>query len=273
MLLPYIHSYVYMIGEISQTHEEHITRFFPSVMTQFVFDFYGDHNRVVEQGHLGLDIRQGTYIKSGIGTWIDLFQKENLSPKRRIKMLKVSLYPNVLYEVFGISPFEIKNEDVSVEAIWGREEGALLYEALDATHTGEAMIEIFEHHFMAKLARKSFSSNALYQNLLVGYNAPSLHTFSQECGYSERWIQKRYLEIFGESFKQIQNNLRFVKALKLINQAAFQGERHLNFTSIAYQCNYFDQTHFIKEFKKFTGLTPSSYFNTFREKIPVSWLW
>jgi AraC-like DNA-binding protein len=30
-----------------------------------------------------------------------------------------------------------------------------------------------------------------------------------------------------------------------------------SFTSIAYECGYFDQTHFIKDFKSFTGLSQS----------------
>jgi AraC-like DNA-binding protein len=30
-------------------------------------------------------------------------------------------------------------------------------------------------------------------------------------------------------------------------------------TGLAYQCGYFDQAHFIKEFRAFTGKTPSEY--------------
>jgi AraC-like DNA-binding protein len=30
-------------------------------------------------------------------------------------------------------------------------------------------------------------------------------------------------------------------------------------TGLAYDCGYFDQAHFIKEFRAFTGKTPSAY--------------
>jgi AraC-like DNA-binding protein len=30
-------------------------------------------------------------------------------------------------------------------------------------------------------------------------------------------------------------------------------------TSIAYECGYFDQSHFIREFKSFTGIAPSDF--------------
>ena len=43
---------------------------------------------------------------------------------------------------------------------------------------------------------------------------------------------------------------RFNKSLGLVLSS---GHR---LTSIAYDCGYYDQAHFIKEFKKFTGITP-----------------
>lgn len=272
-LLSYIHSYVSIISEVEDTKEQYITRFFPSFMTQFVFDFYGSLNEVVEEGSVQLDIDKGTYVKSGIGTWMDFYQKESLAHKRLVKSFKVTLYPHVLYEVFGISPFEIKDEDLSINDIWGEQEGKLLFEELEVMNTAEGMIGVFERYFIQQLSKKHFSFKNISSYLLDGHTYPTLKTLSQECGYSERWIQKQYLEVFGESFKHVQNNARFIKTLRLMNSAVLRGESHLKFVSIAYECGYFDQTHFIKEFKKFTGLTPSYYFHTFRDKIPLSWLW
>jgi len=38
-------------------------------------------------------------------------------------------------------------------------------------------------------------------------------------------------------------------------------EQHqsLDLTSVAYYCGYYDQAHFIKDFKRMTGQTPSIY--------------
>lgn len=273
LLMPYIHSYISIISEVKDTKEQYITRFFPSFMTQFVFDFYGSLNEVVEEGSVQLDIDKGTYVKSGIGTWMDFFQKESSSSKRLVKSFKVTLYPHVLYEVFGISPFEIKDEDLNITDIWGKQEGELLFEELEAMNTGKGMIEVFERYFLRQVSKKPFSKKVFSTYLRDGHEYTSLKLLSKECGYSERWIQKQYLEVFGESFKHIQNNVRFIRTLRLMNGAVLRGESHLKFVAIAYECGYFDQTHFIKEFKKFTGLTPTYYFHTFRDKIPLSWLW
>jgi AraC-like DNA-binding protein len=37
------------------------------------------------------------------------------------------------------------------------------------------------------------------------------------------------------------------------------GKGGSSLTSIAYACGYFDQSHFIREFKSFTGDSPSSF--------------
>jgi AraC-like DNA-binding protein len=36
-------------------------------------------------------------------------------------------------------------------------------------------------------------------------------------------------------------------------------------TELAYQCGYFDQAHFIKEFRAFTDQTPSEYARQMRQ--------
>jgi AraC-like DNA-binding protein len=46
--------------------------------------------------------------------------------------------------------------------------------------------------------------------------------------------------------------IRFNKSLELVLNTT------QSLTAIAYDCGYYDQAHFIKEFKKFTDITPSA---------------
>ncbi|MES2108637.1 MAG: helix-turn-helix transcriptional regulator [Bacteroidota bacterium] len=68
-----------------------------------------------------------------------------------------------------------------------------------------------------------------------------------------RYLQQlvyRHTGLTPVSFNKIN---RFQLGLKLI------AKNESPLTSIAYQCGYFDQSHFIRDFKSFTGVTPSSY--------------
>lgn len=70
--------------------------------------------------------------------------------------------------------------------------------------------------------------------------------------------QKKLIEDFkkyvGLTPKYYQRILRFNDLLKKI-----QNEDQISWTEIAHDCGYFDQSHFIKEFKHFSGFNPKEY--------------
>ena len=72
-------------------------------------------------------------------------------------------------------------------------------------------------------------------------------------GITTRYLHKLVYQHTGLSPKSFDKIHRFKTSLKLI------GENKLPLTSIAYDAGYFDQSHFIRDFKSFTGLTPSAY--------------
>jgi AraC-like DNA-binding protein len=72
-------------------------------------------------------------------------------------------------------------------------------------------------------------------------------------GISSRYLQKLFLHYTGLTPKLYNKINRFQRSLRLVSQ------NELSLTSIAYDCGYFDQSHFIREFKSFTGFTPSGY--------------
>ncbi len=74
---------------------------------------------------------------------------------------------------------------------------------------------------------------------------------AQKFGISERYVQKLFRENVGLSPAALFSVTRFNKALDLILTT------DSSLTSVAYDCGYYDQAHFIKEFKKFTGIKPS----------------
>jgi len=69
-------------------------------------------------------------------------------------------------------------------------------------------------------------------------------------GLSERYIQQLFLDHVGIAPSAFFSVHRFNKSLQLVLSS------NLSLTSVAYDCGYYDQAHFIREFRKFTGITP-----------------
>jgi AraC-like DNA-binding protein len=76
---------------------------------------------------------------------------------------------------------------------------------------------------------------------------------AERYGISSRYLQKIFLHYTGLTPKLYTKIHRFQNSLLLIGK----GDQSL--TAIAYECGYFDQSHFIREFKSFTGNVPSGF--------------
>lgn len=81
----------------------------------------------------------------------------------------------------------------------------------------------------------------------------NIDTVAGRYGITSRYLQKLFLQYTGLTPKLYSKIHRFQHSLRLISA------RESSLTSIAYDCGYFDQSHFIREFKAFTGSTPSGY--------------
>jgi len=76
-------------------------------------------------------------------------------------------------------------------------------------------------------------------------------------GYSQKHLIHILKTQTGFSPKYLQRLDRFQQVVKYLEQH----HNKINWPGIAYEHNYFDQAHFIKEFIHFTGLSPVEYFN------------
>jgi AraC-like DNA-binding protein len=81
----------------------------------------------------------------------------------------------------------------------------------------------------------------------------TMETIATRYGISARYMQQLFLQYTGLTPKLYSQINRFQHSLRLVRN------RHTSLTDIAYECGYADQSHFIKEFKAFTGSTPSGY--------------
>jgi AraC-like DNA-binding protein len=70
---------------------------------------------------------------------------------------------------------------------------------------------------------------------------------------TSRYLQKVFVQCTGLSPKLFIQINRFQNSLVLL------GMQSLSLTAVAYECGYCDQSHFIREFKSFTGFAPSRF--------------
>jgi AraC-like DNA-binding protein len=81
-----------------------------------------------------------------------------------------------------------------------------------------------------------------------------LHQLSDRIGYSRKHFIQLFKEQVGVSPKQYLRIMRFQKAIAAIEKHAF-----ISWSTLALECGFYDQAHFINDFRHFSGFTPNEY--------------
>lgn len=128
---------------------------------------------------------------------------------------------------------------------------------LNADTTSER-IKLIETFLFKQLAYRQTIDNigkSTVETILNANGQFSVNDFSKINNISRRQLTRKISSSIGLSPKQLANIIRIQSTLKslLTNELT-------NLTNLAYENEYFDQAHFIKDFKEFTGLTPKEFY-------------
>jgi len=124
----------------------------------------------------------------------------------------------------------------------------------DITKTDFDNFERFCHKISATLQSRISTGidtrkQILFQALYDTHGSLKIKEYAEICCWTSRQINRYFSEWFGLSLKEYCNILRFRASLHHIKEGKFFPEQ-----------NYSDQSHFIREVKKFTGVTPKELF-------------
>ncbi|OMP79220.1 hypothetical protein BW716_11305 [[Flexibacter] sp. ATCC 35208] len=151
---------------------------------------------------------------------------------------------------FDIPAHEFFNESISLDNLVD------ISFLEDQLSEGTDYIGIVENFLLQQLKHRTpdqlilAATNAIKEqqgNLNITQLASSLY-ISQDA------FEKRFRKVIGTTPKQFASLVRM--------QSIVKNYPSKDFTHLALEAGYFDQAHFNKAFKQFTGLTPSSFFNT-----------
>lgn len=121
----------------------------------------------------------------------------------------------------------------------------------------EQKISILEKFLLEKLSDEKTIDRIVKSTVdsLVSTNGTaSILSILQEDLSKRRQLERKFKKQIGVSPKQLGRVIRLQAALKMLIH-----QKSENLTQIAYESEYFDQAHFIKDFKDFTGLNPKEF--------------
>lgn len=137
-----------------------------------------------------------------------------------------------------------------------------LYEQVLESKTDEQAIQILENFFM----REFYKANAVlspFDQLLHFIRQKNgnirVEEMAQHLNVSRRTLNRLFAKHLGITPKSYSSIVRFQQAI--LN---YYERPNFGWSGVLYDMGYYNQNHFIKDFKRYTGKTPTRFLNTDR---------
>jgi|SRR5580658_2741541 AraC-like DNA-binding protein len=168
----------------------------------------------------------------------------------------VHFKPGGAFPFLGLPAGELHNALVSLEDLWGGLAGQLRERMLEAG-TPQAKLQVLEQTLLARAAQRLQRHPAVAFALHEFHGLPHTRTIAEVTGQIGL-SAKRFIEVFrgevGLTPKLFCRVRRFQRVLRSIGAG-----RPVEWAAVAVDCGYFDQAHFIRDFRAFSGINPSTY--------------
>lgn len=201
--------------------------------------------------------------------YINLFFPINTDAKATLKGISANAdFIEIRSALFGVRLFlkgffqldlapcsAIVDQLIALELIGTQAEKDLAVQ-IAGTDGFQKRVALFRAYFEQKAAhplsaQKANMADAL-QYLVSNYKDPKIiQHYADRSGVSPRTISRWFSSEIGINAKKLARIARFHTALSMLHTA--------NEPGFYFDCGYYDQAHFIRDFKEFTGITPEEY--------------
>ncbi len=173
-----------------------------------------------------------------------------------VQFFGVHFKPGGAYPFLQFPLSEMNSQVVPLDAIWGRFAGEIR-ERLHAAPTIQAGFALLEHLLLARLCEAPRGLDVVQYALgeiAQHHGALSIRALSDEIGISQNHLGTQFKRFVGVPPKEVARFYRFARVLRLIDSAQL-----VDLTRIAHESQFYDQSHFNRDFVAFTGHSPTEY--------------
>jgi dephospho-CoA kinase len=180
-----------------------------------------------------------------------------IEPLGDVDTIAICFYPHGFANFVNTSLDNLVDKETPLENLFGEiQANELKQNIIHSANTRERIV-VIERFLLNKLNEKTTIENIVKTTVdtLMSTNGSAPINFILKDDLSKRrQLERHFKRQIGISPKQLGKVIRLQATLQMmINQ------KSETLTEIAYENDYFDQNHFIKDFKEFIGITPKEF--------------
>ncbi|MBO9566061.1 MAG: AraC family transcriptional regulator [Niastella sp.] len=149
---------------------------------------------------------------------------------------------------------ELFNQSISLDHLFDKSKLAETEEKLSLVKTDGQRIQVVERFLLSQL-KDIQADKLIIEAVKMIYDSRGtirIRELNEKLFISQSPFEKRFRKLVGTTPKKFASIVRFNTVLDNLGKVK-------SLTELCYDNNFFDQAHFIKDFKQFTGDTPDNF--------------
>jgi transcriptional regulator GlxA family with amidase domain len=175
-----------------------------------------------------------------------------------VRVVGVRFWPGGAYPFLEIPQDEIAGRVVALDSIWGAFGRELHLKIADALTPVDSVKQV-EAMMLARLDKFRKHDDGVLKAIALILRSGGLEpvaSLAANLGLSMRKLDRTFNTRVGLTPKTLSRIVRFQQVFKILETEV----RARDWARIALDCGYYDQAHFVKEFREFSGKAPTFYF-------------
>jgi len=164
----------------------------------------------------------------------------------------ICFYPGMAYSFFGLPMYKLTDNTLALSDLWHGIAAEIESRLADACNN-KARTAIVQKYLLQQLTQNEYDRQVAYCLEKIQQSAGHMPVIqlTNDTGLSQRHLSRKFQQFVGLSPKEYLRVCRFIKSLNHLKK-----HPKLSLTQVAYESGYYDQAHFNRDYREFTGHTP-----------------
>ncbi|HXU94784.1 MAG TPA: helix-turn-helix domain-containing protein [Gallionella sp.] len=186
----------------------------------------------------------------------------DLCGARDVGFIAVRFRAGMLHRFVDIPGGELMDQPCSIEDLWGRE-GKALFERVAGADSLSDRSKLIQHFLLKKL--RSLPADSLVERAVSRIyrdcSSMSIKQLASQMGIGKRQLERRFVALTGQTPADVRRLSRLQKTVR-----ALMLDPSTRTLDAALANGYYDQSHFIHDFRELTGAPPQRHLEIARAK-------
>lgn len=188
----------------------------------------------------------------------DTFITEDYIGIQNFSITGACLYPFAAKLLFNTDAQLLTNDSFELQELVGSDSFRLKSKLENSQNSSERLKVLSDYIRHRNKSGSIICSNPIpfcIRSIINSGGQVKLENLIAQSGISRRQFERRFAESAGMSPHTFIQVHRFHQSIRCNT-----GKEKMNLAELALNCGYFDQSHFNRVFKRFSGITPGTYF-------------